>query len=377
MRAEPLPARSRSMQITAAVARAKETPLSLEEISLSEPRPDEVLVRLVAAGICHTDISMRDHIIYPVPHPVVLGHEGAGIVERIGAGVTRLARGDPVILTSASCGHCPSCGSGLPIYCYEFNDRNFAGSRIDGSSPLSKGKEVIHYYQGQSSFATHAVIRERSVVKVPRDAPLEMLAPLGCGIMTGAGAIINSLGVDIDDSVAVLGTGSVGLSAIMAAKLVGAGTIIAVDLVESRLALARELGATQAINAKRQSAPEAIREILPLGVDFIVDTTANAGVLRDAVALLAPRGTLGMVGGAPKGLEFPLDVEHVLTGGRTIRGIIEGDANPDVFLPKLIDLFIKGKFPIDRLVTFYPFARINEAIADALGGKVVKPILRF
>ena len=179
------------MQITAAVARAKNAPLSLEEVSLAEPRTDEVLVKLVAAGICHTDISMRDHIIYPVPHPVVLGHEGAGIVERIGAGVTRLAPGDPVILTSAPCGHCPSCDAGLPIYCHEFNDRNFAGTRIDGSSPLSKGHEVIHYYQGQSSFATHAVIRERSVVKAPKDAPLEMLAPLGCGIMTGAGAVIN------------------------------------------------------------------------------------------------------------------------------------------------------------------------------------------
>ena len=220
------------MQITAAVARAKEAPLSLEEISIGEPRSDEVLVHLVATGICHTDISMRDHIIYPVPHPVVLGHEGAGIVERIGAGVTRLSPGDPVILTSASCGHCPSCDAGLPIYCYEFNERNFAGARIDGSSPLSKGNEVIHYYQGQSSFATHAVIRERSVVKAPRGAPLEMLAPLGCGIMTGAGAVINSLGVDIDNSIALFGTGSVGLSAIMAAKLVGAGTIIAVDLVE-------------------------------------------------------------------------------------------------------------------------------------------------
>lgn len=365
------------MQITAAVARAKNAPLTLEQISLEEPRPDEVLVRMVATGICHTDVSMRDHLIYPVPHPVVLGHEGAGIVERVGAGVTRLSPGDPVILASAFCGHCPSCDAGLPIYCYEFNERNFAGTRIDGSSPLSKGNEVIHYYQGQSSFATHAVIRERSVVKVPKDAPLEVLAPLGCGVMTGAGAIINSLGVDIDDSVAVFGTGSVGLSAIMAAKLVGAGTIIAVDLVDARLKLARELGASHSINSGKQSALDAMRKILPRGVDFIVDTTANAGVLRDAVALLAPRGTLGMVGGAPKGLEFLLDVEHVLTGGRTVRGIIEGDANPDVFLPKLVNLFVKGKFPIDRIATFYPFDHINDAIADALAGKVVKPILRF
>jgi aryl-alcohol dehydrogenase len=365
------------MQITAAVARAKNEPLVLEEISLGEPRADEVLVRMVATGICHTDVSMRDHLIYPVPHPVVLGHEGAGVVEQIGAGVTRLAPGDPVILASAFCGHCPSCDAGFPIYCYEFHERNFLGSRIDGSSPLSKGKEVIHYYQGQSSFATHAVIRERSVVKVPKDAPLELLGPLGCGIMTGAGAVINSLGVDIDHSVAVFGTGSVGLSAIMAAKLVGAGTIIAVDLIDSRLTLARELGASHTINSGQQSASYEIRKILPLGVDFIVDTTANPRVLGEAVALLALRGTLGMVGGAPKGLEFPLDVQHMLTGGRTVRGIIEGDSNPDTFLPKLVDLFMKGKFPIDRLVTFYPFARINEAIADALAGKVVKSILRF
>jgi aryl-alcohol dehydrogenase len=365
------------LQITAAVARGIEAPLLLETVSLEEPRMDEVLVRLVATGICHTDISMRDHKIYPVPHPVVLGHEGAGVVERIGAGVTRVKPGDHVILTSASCGHCPSCDSGLPIYCYEFNDRNFTGQRADGSSPLSKGRERIHYYQGQSSFATHAVIRERSVVKVQADAPLEILGPLGCGIMTGAGAVINSLGVGVDDSIVVFGTGSVGLSAIMAARLVGAGTIIAVDKVDSRLELATELGATHTINPSRQQVAPAIRRITPIGVNYAIDTTANMKVLRDAVDLLAPRGTCGIVGGAPKGMELVIDVEHVLTGGRTIRGIIEGDANPDVFLPKLVDLFVKGRFPIDRLVTFYPFAEINAAIDDQLAGRVVKPVLRF
>ncbi len=365
------------MQITAAVARAKNAPLSIEWISLEEPRFDEVLVRMVVTGICHTDISMRDHKIYPVPHPVVLGHEGAGIVERVGAGVSKVAVGDSVVLASAFCGHCPSCNSGLPIYCYEFNERNFAGSRIDGSSPLSKNGEVIHYFQGQSSFATHAVVRENSVVRVPKEAPLDMLGPLGCGIMTGAGAVINSLGVGVDQSIAVFGTGSVGLSAIMAARLVGAGTIIAVDTVASRLLLAEELGATHTINPKHGPVDQAIRAISPIGLDYTIDTTANMGVLRMAVDLLAPRGTCGIVGGAPKGMELVVDVEHVLTGGRTIRGIIEGDANPDVFLPKLVDLFIKGRFPIDRLITHYPFTDINVAIDDALSGRVVKPVLRF
>ena len=183
------------MQITAAVARGVGMPFTLEEVTLAEPRADEVLVRLVATGICHTDISMRDHKIYPVPHPVVLGHEGAGIVERVGSAVSKVAAGDPVILTSASCGHCPSCAASLPFYCYSFNELNFTGSRRDGSSPFSKGSETIHYYQGQSSFATHTVIRERAVVKVPVGAPLEMLGPLGCGVITGAGGIINSLRV--------------------------------------------------------------------------------------------------------------------------------------------------------------------------------------
>jgi aryl-alcohol dehydrogenase len=365
------------MQITAAVARGIGTPFVLETVTLAEPRPDEVLVRLVATGICHTDVSMRDHKIYPVPHPIILGHEGAGIVEAVGSAVTKVATGDRVILTSASCGHCRSCEASLPFYCYEFNELNFAGHRRDGSSPFSKGGETIHYYQGQSSFATHTVIRERAVVKVGPEAPLEMLGPLGCGIITGAGGVINSLRVEIDASVAVFGTGSVGLSAIMAAKLVGAGTIIAVDLLDSRLALARELGATDTINPSREPVPDAVRRITRAGVDYSFDTTGNMRVLRQAIEILAPRGTCGFVGGAPKGTKLSIDVEHVMTGGRTIRGIIEGDANPDVFLPQLVDLFVRGRFPIDRLVTFYPFAEINQAVEDSLSGKVVKPVLRF
>jgi aryl-alcohol dehydrogenase len=366
------------MNIQAAVARGVNAPFAIETVSLDEPRFDEVLVRLVATGICHTDISMRDHKIYPVPHPVVLGHEGAGIVERIGSAVTRVKPGDHVVLFSNSCGHCPSCAASLPSYCYHFNDYNFFGVRPDGSSPLSKGDEKIHYFQAQSSFATHSICRERSIVKVREDAPLEMLGPLGCGVMTGAGAIINSMDVGVGDSVAVFGTGSVGLSAVMAARLVGAAIIVAVDLVDARLALARELGATHTINPGKDDASAAIKSITHgTGVNFTLETTASMRVLRQAIDVLSPRGTCGFVGGAPKGIELTVDVEHVMVGGRTIRGIIQGDANPDTFLPKLIDLFMSGRFPIDRLVKFYPFAAINEAVADALSGRTVKPILRF
>jgi aryl-alcohol dehydrogenase len=365
------------MEITAAIARGIGTPFTLEPVTLDDPRPDEVRVRLLATGICHTDISMRDHKIYPVPHPVILGHEGAGIVDAIGSAVTKVKPGDKVILTSASCGHCASCQAALPFYCYEFNDLNFTGHRKDGSSPFSQNGKLINYYQGQSSFATYTVIRERAVVKVTPDAPIEMLGPLGCGVITGAGGIINSLKVGIDDSVAVFGTGSVGLSAIMAAKLVGAGTIIAIDMVDSRLELARELGATHTINPARQSVADEVKRVTAVGVDYSFDTTGNMKVLRQAIDILAPRGTCGFVGGAPKGIELTVDVEHVMVGGRTIRGIIEGDANPEIFLPQLVDLYVKGRFPIDRLVTFYPFAEINQAVADQLDGRVVKPILRF
>ena len=221
------------MKIRAAVARGIGAPFSIETVDLEEPRPDEARVRLVATGICHTDISMRDHKIYPVPHPVVLGHEGAGIVEAVGSAVVKVKPGDRVILASASCGHCKCCQGGAPFYCYEFNALNFEGGRADGSSPFSQNGEKLHYYQGQSSFATHTIIRERALVKVGPEAPLELLGPLGCGVITGAGGIINSLKVGVDASVAVFGTGSVGLSAIMAARLVGAGEIIAVDLVDS------------------------------------------------------------------------------------------------------------------------------------------------
>jgi aryl-alcohol dehydrogenase len=365
------------MKIKAAVARGIGAPFSIETVDLEEPRPDEARVRLVATGICHTDISMRDHKIYPVPHPVVLGHEGAGIVEAVGSAVAKVKPGDRVILASASCGHCKCCQGGTPFYCYEFNELNFAGGRADGSSPFSQNGEKLHYYQGQSSFATHTIIRERALVKVGAEAPLELLGPLGCGVITGAGGIINSLKVGVDASVAVFGTGSVGLSAIMAAKLVGAGEIVAVDLVDSRLALARELGATTTINPTRDSVPDVVRRLTGRGVDFTFETTANMDVLRQAVDILAPRGTCGFVGGAPKGMSLTIDVEHVMTGGRTIRGIIEGDANPDIFLPQLADLITRGRFPLEKLVTYYPFEAINQAVEDSLRGDVVKPILRF
>jgi aryl-alcohol dehydrogenase len=365
------------MKIEAAVARAKLAPLYFENLELEEPRHDEVRVRLVATGICHTDMAIRDQIIVPMPQPIVLGHEGSGIVEAIGESVTKVKPGDRVILSGDSCGHCPSCQVSLPSYCYEFFPRNFGGGRPDGTTPLSNNGEKVHTFMGQGSFATHVVCHDRNVIAVADDAPLELLGPLGCGVITGAGAVINSLNVGVGKSIAIFGTGSVGLSGVMAARLVGAGKIIAIDLRGDRLKLAMELGATHTINPGKESIPEAIKKITGDGVDFTLETTALMPILRQAIDVLALRGTCGFVGGAPEDSELTFVTSHVMNGGRTIRGIILGDTNPEEFLPKLIELHALGRFPLERLVTFYPFKDINRAIEDSLSGKCVKPILRF
>jgi aryl-alcohol dehydrogenase len=365
------------MKIEAAVARAKLAPLHFENLELEEPRHDEVRVRLVATGICHTDMAIRDQIIVPMPQPIVLGHEGSGVVEAVGQSVTKVKPGDHVILSGDSCGHCPSCQVSLPSYCYEFFPRNFGGGRLDGTTPLSNNGEKVHTFMGQGSFATHVVCHDRNVIAVANDAPIELLGPLGCGVITGAGAVINSLNVGVGKSIAIFGTGSVGLSGVMAAKLVGAGKIIAIDLRDDRLKLALELGATHIINPGKESIPEAIKKITGDGVDFTLETTALMPILRQAIDVLALRGTCGFVGGAPEDSELTFVTSHVMNGGRTIRGIILGDTNPEEFLPKLIELHALGRFPLERLVTFYPFTDINRAIEDSLSGKCIKPILRF
>lgn len=366
------------MKIEAAVTRAKCAPLSLETVELESPRIDEILVKLVATGICHTDIAMRDQA-YPVPQPIVLGHEGAGIVAAVGDAVTKVKPGDHVVMTFNSCGRCSSCTDHAPTYCYEFFGYNFAGSRPDGSSPLSKDGEPIHgNFFGQSSFASHALCRERNVVKVPEDVPLEMLGPLACGIQTGAGAVINSLEMGMGHTLAVFGAGSVGLSAVMAARLVGAATIIAVDLIEARLKLATELGATHVVNAGRADAVGEIRRITGgAGTDFTFESTGVVSVLRQAIDALAPRGTCGFVGASAAGSEVAVNVTDIMTAGRRIQGIVEGDSNPDVFIPRMIEFYKQGRFPFDKLISFYPFESINDAIRDSESGKTVKPVVRF
>ncbi|MEE7546267.1 NAD(P)-dependent alcohol dehydrogenase [Xanthomonas sp. Kuri4-1] len=362
-------------EILAAVARQPGAALTLEHLQLEEPRADEIRVRVVATGVCHTDLVARDQQL-PVPLPVVLGHEGAGIVERVGSAVTKVAVGDPVVMTFNSCGRCPSCQDHAATYCHQFFPLNFFAARADGSSALSAAGEPVHgHFFGQSSFASHALCNERNVVKVPADVPLELLGPLACGIQTGAGAVLNALRPQAGQSLVVFGVGSVGLSAIMAAHLTGVATIIAVDLHDTRLALARELGATHTVNGGREDAREAILAITGAGVDFALDTTGSARIVRQAVESLAPRGTCGILGASNQ--EVSLDLTQLMSAGRSVRGIVEGESVPDVLIPRLIALYRQGRFPFDRLVTFYPFEQINQAIHDSEQGRAIKAIVRL
>ena len=367
------------MQITAAVVEERSGPFELEQLTLGDPRQDEVLVRVVASGICATDLHIRDQG-YPVPLPVVPGHEGAGVVERVGAAVTTVSPGDRVVMSYPYCGHCRFCLTADYSYCEHGFELSFGGGRLDGTSALRRASDHAstvhgHIFQ-QSSLATHALATERNVVKVPDDVPLELLGPLACGLQTGAGAVLNSLRVQPGSSFAIFGTGTVGLAALMAARITGAALIVAVDVVPERLRLATELGATHVINGREEDVAHRIGEIAPQGLDFVLEVTALPQMLTLAVNLLAMTGTAALVGGAPAGTHAEIDM-NTLLNGRTVRGVIQGDAVQQIFIPKLIEHYRAGRFPFDRLVRFYDFEDINQAVADMQGGRAIKPVLRI
>lgn len=363
--------------ITAAVAASPGADFALEQVELEDPRPDEVLVRIEAAGICHTDLTCRDGHL-PTPQPVVLGHEGAGVVERVGSAVERLSEGDRVGLSFNSCGACANCMSGRPAYCLEFWARNFDASRPDGTTALSRNGESLHsHFFGQSSFATHAVVPQRAAVKAPDGIPFEVLAPFGCGIQTGAGAVLNVLRPGPADPLAVFGLGGVGMAAVMAAKVIGCQTIIGVELNPDRLKLAEELGVTDPIDAGDRDPIEEVRRITGAGAPFALEMSGSTKALRQAIDCLAPAGVCGVIGAPPGGTDGSFDVNELIALGRTVRGIVEGESVPAVFIPQLISLWERGVFPVDRLVETFAFDQINEAAARAKSGEVIKPVLKM
>jgi aryl-alcohol dehydrogenase len=351
-------------KIQAAVLRASGGPLKIESLEIEGPRDDEVLVRIISSGICRTDIDFMDDWD---GDPVVLGHEGAGVVEVVGNNVTGIRQGDHVVLSYQSCGSCAQCRKGHPAGCDRFYDPNFGFVRMDGSNAYEISGVRGHFF-GQSSFATHALATGRNLVKISKDLDLTLLAPLGCGLQTGAGTVMNSLKVPEGASIAVFGTGSVGLAAIMAARIMGADPIIGVDKNPLRLKLALEIGATHVIDS-RQDISSSLARIAGHGVDYVLEITGDSTMHRLAVAAVKPKGTVALIA-EPGRSEF-------LPGGRKVIGVIQGDAVPQRFIPKLIKLYLAGRFPFDRLVRFYDFKKINEAVADSKKGDMIKPVLRI
>jgi aryl-alcohol dehydrogenase len=367
-----------STTITAAVAREAGADLVIEELELDDIRPNEVRVRMVASGVCHTDAIVRDQM-YPTPLPAVLGHEGAGIVEAVGDSVTTVQPGDHVLLAAAYCGHCARCRAGQMAYCENLFAADFGGRRSDGTTSLSKdGEAISSHFFGQSSFATRANVVEESVVKIDPDVPLEIVAPLGCGIQTGAGTVLNELRPTLNSTLVVLGTGAVGSGAIMAGRVAGCSKVIAVDIHDARLELARELGATDVINTRTADLTAEIMRLTDgRGADYVVDTTARPELLRQAADALGLRGTLALVGAAAPGTEVTFEIGLSLVKGWTFKTVIQGSSVPQVFIPKLIELWKEGRFPIDKLMRNYLLEQINQGFEDSANGTTVKPVVVF
>src|SRR6266496_4148904 len=319
---------------------------ALQEAEHTPLQDNEVLVRIAGVGVCHTDLTALNGNV-PLPTPAVLGHEGAGVVEAIGADIQDLEVGDHVVLTFDTCGDCRACSAGHPAYCELFAPLNYFGTRLDGTTTM---------------------------VKVDKDAPLHLLGPLGCGLLTGAGTVLNVLRPQPGQSIGFWGMGTVGLAGLMAAKALGCENIVAVDLNDGRLALARELGATHTFNPS--STKDVVWEILEAtgGLDCSMEAVGLGSVVREALASLRSPGVCATVGLQSLENDITIDQGHLLIG-RTLTGVIEGDADPHQLIPRLIQMWQDEQFPFDRLVAEYPLEDINVALDDFHAGKVIKPIL--
>lgn len=358
---------------SAAVLRAGDQPYTIEDVTLDQPGADQIVVRVAATGFCHSDAVARAPM-FANGLPMITGHEAAGEVEWIGSDVSGIEVGDHVVLTFAHCGSCTQCADNHPAYCETFVPRNLFGQLASGGAGAtgSDGKPIMARWFGQSTFATRTVVDARSAVVVDRDLPLEVLAPLGCGIITGAGTVMNALRVQPGSSVVIFGAGSVGLAALLAAKAAGAESIIAVDLHPSRLQLATELGATATVpGGDNEAVVAAIRKLTGQGAHYCIDTTGVPAVILSALQSLRARGTCASVGLQQGDLVLP----GIALSGKHLMAVVEGDSDPKTFIPQLIQLWREGRFPFDRLLEQFPFSAINEAEQASKDGKAIKPVL--
>ena len=369
-----------SLSIQALVVEEKDARFEEQELVLEEPARGEALIRIVAAGVCHTDQITRQGDM-PMPFPAVLGHEGSGIVERVGEGVTQVAAGDKVIIGWPACGECRNCLDGQPRYCLRTGEALVSGKRFKGekagTSAYSRdGKPINGHFFGQSSFATYSITNADALVKVPDETPLEMLGPLACGLGTGAGAILNEARPRLGDSILIVGVGAVGLAAVMAARNSGVTKIIVADLHDSRLEMAQEFGATHAFNSGSTDLVEGVRKITGSTVDYAIDCTGAIPVIEQLAETVGMLGTLVLVGGAPANARFSLDHLRTLWGKRVI-GVLGGGGRSGQLIPALVELYQQGRFPFDKLVKFYELGDVEQALEESASGEVIKPILRL
>ena len=363
------------MKIKAAIVDQKGAKFDIrDDVELADMQPDDLQIHMVASGICHSDEALRKGDA-EIGYPIILGHEGSGIVEKVGPEVKNFKPGDHVILSFYGCGNCINCLKGKPTKCLNYAANNLSGVRPDGSAHFTEDGHQVDDMFDQSSFTTTTVVRERNAVKVPKDLDLRKLGPLGCGYVTGSGTVFNTLKPEPGSTIAVTGTGAVGLAAMMAGKISGCTKVIAIDRVPERLELAKELGATDAINTNDQDMVKSIQNLTDgKGVDYIVDTTGVTKVMEDAIQSLAQGGTLAPV--AVTANHIDVDTWNDLCpSDRTIVGVNMGDSIPQVDIPRLIEFYKLGMFDFDKTEKFYDFDQINQANADSVSGKTIKPVL--
>jgi len=363
------------MKITAAVVSRKDGPFELTEVELDPPKAGEVLVKVTACGVCHTDEVARQQII-PVPLPAVLGHEGCGVIENVGPGVTEFRAGDRVGFSFSSCGDCENCRSGRPYGCEHTFELFFTGINQDGTKRLHLGGQDVSTFFGQGAFATHSIVHVNNLVKVPDDVDLALVGPLGCGLQTGSGAVLNYLKPDPASSILITGCGSVGLSAVMGAKITGCATIIACDVLDSRLEMAASLGATHTINAKTVgTVRDEVMKITRIGANYAIDCTGSGVSVRQSMSCIRSLGTCVVLGATQ---EITFHVEQELMGqGKKLVGVVEGCSVPQVYIPKLLEYYQKDMFPFDKLITYYDFKDIEQAFEDTRKGDVIKAVLKM
>jgi S-(hydroxymethyl)glutathione dehydrogenase/alcohol dehydrogenase len=363
--------------VRAAILEAVNEPLTVEDVELADPGPGEVVVRLHASGVCHSDWNVVSGAT-PNPLPAVLGHEGAGLVEAVGAGVTTVTEGDHVVLSwLPACGRCFYCVQGRPSLCEHAMEGMFEGTLPSGALRLSRNGSPLYHYSFLSTFAERCIVPDECCVRIRADAPLDVAALVGCAVMTGIGAAINRAHVEAGSTVAVFGAGGVGLSVVLGAVLAGARDVVAVDPVPFKRELALELGATHAVDPNSDDPAKALREVTQgRGADYAFDAAGYPGVVTQAYEATRRGGTVVCIGIPPVGTEAALPGPSLPRDEKIVTGSFYGSCRPHVDMALILDLFMEGRLPLDRLVTrTYPLDDINDAFAAMNAGEVARAVV--